>query len=86
MLGLLGCAWMWGLLKFHRDWLNVGLYFTTAFILNVLLKGWVAAEAGRQLAEDRKRGATLTEGLGGRRLGTASAGRFPCDFKGLCWS
>ncbi|PYU98187.1 MAG: hypothetical protein DMG26_19305 [Acidobacteria bacterium] len=36
--------------------------------------------------EDRKRGATLTEGLGGRRLGTASAGRFPCDFKGLCWS
>ena len=57
VLGLLACAWIWGLLKFHRDWLNSGLYFTTAFILNVLLKGWVAAEAGRQLAEDRKRGA-----------------------------
>ena len=57
LLGFLACCWMWGLARFHRDWLNVGLYFTTAFILNVILKGWVASESGRQLAEDRKRGA-----------------------------
>src|ERR1041385_6512050 len=57
VLGFLACCWMWGLARFHRDWLNVGLYFTTAFILNVILKGWVASESGRQLAEDRKRGA-----------------------------
>jgi len=57
VLGLLACAWMWGLVKFHHDWLNVALYFTTAFILNGILKGWLASESGRQLAEDRKRGA-----------------------------
>ena len=77
VLGLLACVWAWGLAKFGHDWLNVGLYFTTGVILNVLLKGWFASEAGRQLAEDRKRNAlelllstplTVREILRGQRL------------------
>lgn len=57
VFGLLGCGWAWGLAKWHRDWLNVGMYVMTGIILNVLLKAWLASEAGRQLAEDRKIGA-----------------------------
>jgi len=57
VFGLLGCGWAWGLAKWHRDWLNVGMYVMTGIILNVLLKAWIASEAGRQLAEDRKIGA-----------------------------
>lgn len=57
VFGLLGCGWAWGLVKWHRDWLNVGMYVMTGVILNVLLKAWLASEAGRQLAEDRKLGA-----------------------------
>jgi len=77
ILGLLGCAWAWGLAKFGRDWLNLGLYFTVGIILNVLLKGWFASEVGRQLAEDRKGGSlelllstplTVREMLRGQRL------------------
>jgi ABC-type Na+ efflux pump permease subunit len=77
VLGLLACGWTWGLAKFRRDWLNVPLYFTTGIILNVLLKGWFAAESGRQLAEDRQRGAlelllstpmTVRDILRGQRL------------------
>ncbi len=57
VLGLVACGWGWGLAKFHREWLNLATYIFTAVVLNVLLKGWVALEAGRQLAEDRKQGA-----------------------------
>jgi ABC-type transport system involved in multi-copper enzyme maturation permease subunit len=57
ILGLLGCGWASGLAKWHRDWLNVGIYVVTGIVLNVLLKAWLASEAGRQLAEDRKIGA-----------------------------
>lgn len=57
VLGLLGCGWVWGVSKYHRDWLNGGVYFITALMLNVLLKGWFATEAGRQLVEDRQQGA-----------------------------
>ena len=32
-------------------------YLLTGLVLNLMLKAWVAAEAGRQLAEDRKLGA-----------------------------
>ena len=56
VLGLLACGWFWGLAKFHREWLNEPLYFTTGLILNVLIKGWFASEAGRQLAEERLHG------------------------------
>jgi ABC-type transport system involved in multi-copper enzyme maturation permease subunit len=56
VLALLGCGWAWGLAKYHRDWLGDATYFVTGVLLNVLLKAWVAAEAGRQLAEDRQHG------------------------------
>jgi ABC-type transport system involved in multi-copper enzyme maturation permease subunit len=56
VLGLLACGWVWGLAKFGRDWLNEGIYVTTGIVLNLLLKGWMASEAGRQLAEERQQG------------------------------
>ena len=56
VLGMLGVGWFWGLLKFERDWLNEGIYVTTGVILNMLLKGWVASEASRQLADERQQG------------------------------
>ena len=56
VLGLLAVGWFWGLTKFGRDWLNGGIYVTTGIVLNLLLKGWMASEAGRQLAEERQQG------------------------------
>ena len=56
VLGLITCGWVWGLSAFRRDWLNAGIYATTGVVLNLLLKGWVSSEAGRQLAEDRLHG------------------------------
>jgi hypothetical protein len=55
-LGLVGLAWVWGLAKVRRDWLNTAVYLVTALVLNALLKGWAAMEAGRQLAEERHQG------------------------------
>ncbi len=57
VLGLLGVGWLYGLTRLHRDWLNIGVYIATGVILNIVLKAWFATEVGRQLAEDRKRGA-----------------------------
>ena len=57
VLGLVACAWTWGVAKFHRDWLTDGVYLMTAGFLVLLLKSWFALEAGQQLAEDRKHGA-----------------------------
>jgi ABC-type transport system involved in cytochrome c biogenesis permease component len=57
VLGLLGVGWLYGLTRLHRDWLNFGVYIATGVILNVVFKAWFATEVGRQLAEDRKRGA-----------------------------
>jgi hypothetical protein len=57
VLGLLGCVWAWGVGKFHQEFLNPAAYLLTGLVLNLMLKSWVAAEAGRQLAEDRKLGA-----------------------------
>jgi ABC-type Na+ efflux pump permease subunit len=56
VMGILGCGWCWGMSKFHRDWLNAFVYIMTGIVLNLMLKAWFASEAGRQLAEDRKRG------------------------------
>jgi ABC-type Na+ efflux pump permease subunit len=56
MLGLLACIWTWGLAKYRHDWLNETMYVGTALVLNFLLRAWFAAEAARQLAEDRKAG------------------------------
>ncbi len=56
VLGLLACAWVWGLAKFKRDWLNEGMYVATALVVNGLLRFWFANEATRQLAEERRAG------------------------------
>jgi ABC-type Na+ efflux pump permease subunit len=57
VLTLLAGGWAWGLAKYHRDWLTEFMYLATGLLLNVLFKGWVASETGRQLAEDRTHGA-----------------------------
>jgi hypothetical protein len=57
VLFLLAAAWACGLVKYGRDWLSTGLYVTTGLILNLLLKGWWAAETCRQVTEDRRTGA-----------------------------
>ena len=56
-LGVLGCGWAWGWAKWGHGWLNSVTYVLTGVFLNLLLKCWFAAEASRQLAEDRKQGA-----------------------------
>jgi hypothetical protein len=56
-LGLLAVAWLWGLAKWGRDWLDAGVYLTTGLLLNGVIKAWFALEAGRRLGEDRKEGA-----------------------------
>jgi hypothetical protein len=45
------------LAKWHREWLNGFVYVLTGIVLNIIFKAWVASEAGRQIAEDRKIGA-----------------------------
>jgi ABC-type transport system involved in multi-copper enzyme maturation permease subunit len=55
-LGMVAGVWAWGLAKHQREWLNPLNYFLTCGFLNLLIKLWVAAEAGRQLAEDRQAG------------------------------
>ena len=57
VLGLLACVWAWGVGKYHQEFLNPAAYLLTGLVLNLMFKIWVAAEAGRQLAEDRKLGA-----------------------------
>lgn len=55
-LGCVACVWAWGLFKFGNDWFNEGIYVATALMLNTMVKGWVASESSRQLAEDRRMG------------------------------
>ena len=57
LLGLVACGWTWGLARSRRDWLDQGVYVLTGLLLNLLIKGLFALEAGRQLADDRKQGA-----------------------------
>lgn len=57
VMGLLACVWAWGVGKYHQEFLNPGAYLLTGLVLNLMLKIWLAGEAGRQLAEDRKIGA-----------------------------
>jgi hypothetical protein len=56
-LGLVACAWVWGLARSGRDWLDQSIYILTGLLLNLLIKVWFALEAGRQLGEDRREGA-----------------------------
>lgn len=55
-LALAACVWVWGLAKARREWLQPGMYVTTALVLNFAIRCWFAAEATRQLSDDRKSG------------------------------
>ena len=79
-------AWMWGLWKIGGDWLNPGMYATTAIVVGVTIKGMLGAEAGRRLLEDRKNGAlelllstplTVREIVRGQRMSLERQFRFP---------
>ena len=52
-----GLIWLWGRLKFKRDWIDEGVSITTAFILHTALKLWLGSESSRRLAADRRSGA-----------------------------
>jgi hypothetical protein len=54
--GVLGVVWVWGIFKFQREWFNIGIYVATSYFLNSMLKVWVASEACRQIAAERKHG------------------------------
>jgi ABC-type Na+ efflux pump permease subunit len=56
IFGILTIAWLGLWAKFRSDWLNEAVYVGTALLLNVLLKGLVIGEVGRQVAEDRQAG------------------------------
>ena len=56
-LAMTAVAWAWGIYELGRDWLNTGVYVATGFLLSVTMKGYIGAEAGRRLTEDRKIGA-----------------------------
>ena len=55
-LGLIAAVWVWGFAKFQNEWFNLPVYFATAFGLNSVLKSWFAAEATRQLSDERRMG------------------------------
>lgn len=57
MLGLGGLIWLIGVLIDPREWLYEGPCAITAYLVHTVLKFWVAFEACRQLAGDRRSGA-----------------------------
>jgi hypothetical protein len=57
LLVLTGLVWIWGLVKFKRDFLSEPTYFLTGFSLHVVLKLWLAGDAGKRFGHDRKSGA-----------------------------
>jgi ABC-type transport system involved in multi-copper enzyme maturation permease subunit len=56
-LGLAGAFWLWLFFKYSRDMLDAMTYIFTAIILHSVIKCWMASEAVRLLAEDRRSGA-----------------------------
>jgi len=57
VLGLLAAVWILGWWKFRRDWLNEGVYISTAIVLNLLLRCWFATEAAFVLSDNHRSGA-----------------------------
>jgi hypothetical protein len=56
-LGVLACVWAWCWWKFRKEWLNEGIYLTTAVLVNLAVRYWLAGEATRALGDQRKNGA-----------------------------
>jgi len=55
-LGAAAAGWLWLFFKYSKDLLTSESYIPTALILHTVLKFWVAAEACRPLAEERRSG------------------------------
>jgi ABC-type transport system involved in cytochrome c biogenesis permease component len=55
-LGLAASGWLWLFFKYSREMLDSATYVPTAFLLHMALKLWVASEACRPLAEERRNG------------------------------
>lgn len=94
ILGLLAIGWLAGWVKWRHEWLNAGTFVTTGVVLNLLLKGWFASEAGRKIAEDRHSGAlelllstpiTVPEILHGQWLALRRQFLGPIVFVVLLW-
>jgi ABC-type transport system involved in cytochrome c biogenesis permease component len=56
-LGMVGLVWVALYAKFREGMLDQTFYLLTAYTLHTVLKLWVASEACRPLAEDRRSGA-----------------------------
>jgi ABC-type Na+ efflux pump permease subunit len=56
-VGLAGATWLWLYWKYPNDMLDPATYIPTAILLHTIIKFWVASEACRPLAEDRRTGA-----------------------------
>jgi len=56
-IGLAGCVWFWGYLRWPDDWPCDFNYLTTALILHTVVKLWVTSEACQKLGPDYRSGA-----------------------------
>jgi ABC-type transport system involved in multi-copper enzyme maturation permease subunit len=56
-LGATGAFWLWGKIKYPRDWDDEVTFVMTALWLHTILKYWVATEACRRFTADRRNGA-----------------------------
>lgn len=57
LLGFGGLWWLYGLSKYPSDWKTTEAYVTTTMLAYVAFSGWIAGEAGRRFALDKKCGA-----------------------------
>jgi hypothetical protein len=57
MLLIAAIIWAGLYWKHRREMLDPFIFFTTAFLLHLAVKLWVASEAGKQIAEDKRTGA-----------------------------
>lgn len=55
-LAVTAAVWVGFYIKFRGNWLNQGVYISTALILGLAFKAWIASEATRQMAEERHGG------------------------------
>ena len=50
-MAFVGCWWLYMRLALQFNWVDESFSLTTGFILNCLLKLWIAVEAGQRFAE-----------------------------------
>ncbi len=56
-LGFVLLYWLWGSVQFGHDFYNEGNYLLVAFVMQLILKCWVGAEAATRFGEERRSGA-----------------------------